>query len=77
MTQFITPRLLYTTLFYVLFISLFIVSKPSFAFDPQTKELIDFGVGSQKTIFPLGVLVAVIAIVSFYIFAVIDVIFSK
>jgi hypothetical protein len=37
-----------------------------------------FGVGgSDKTVFSLGVFVIVIAICSFYIFALLDIIFSK
>ncbi len=71
-----SPRVIYSSLFYVLTIMLLIVSKPSFMFDDQV-ELKRFGVGEKKTIFSLGVFVIVLSILSFYIFCLIDLIFIK
>jgi len=69
-------RVLYSVLFYVLFIVLIIVSKPPFVFDSKG-QLKDFGIGANKTMFSLGVFTVVLAMVSFYIFAVIDLVFGQ
>lgn len=37
----------------------------------------NFGVGSDKTLFSFGVFTVVLAIISFYIFCIIDVVFGK
>ena len=79
--KFLNSRVIYSLLFYLLAILLIIVAKPSTVFlnDGKIKA---FGVGSDadgqpKTVFSLGVFVLVLAVVSFYIFSVIDVIFGN
>jgi hypothetical protein len=77
----LTGRVIYSLLFYILAILLIIVSKPTMIFD-SSGSIMPFGVGltdegKEKTIFSIGVFVIVLAIVSFYIFAVLDVIFSS
>ena len=68
-------RVVYSIVFYILIIVLVIVSKPPFIFEKgQVKE---FGIGPDKTIFSLGVIVVALAIISFYIFAIIDIFFHK
>ena len=72
----INKRLMYTVLFFVLLIILFIVSRPKFLFD-QDGNLIPFGTGEGKTIIPLGIIVIILAFVSFYMFTMIDLVFEK
>jgi hypothetical protein len=76
-SKLVNQRTTYTTLFYVLVVLLIIVSKPTFMFDEHTGDIRPFGVGEHKTIVSLGVMIVGLAIVSFYIFAVIDVMFAK
>lgn len=73
--KFINHRTIYSSLFYVLVILLFVVWKPTFMFDKDGR-IKPFGVGDSKTIFSLGVVVAALAIISYYIFAMIDVLFD-
>lgn len=71
----LSARVLYSTLFFVLASLLVILSKPNFVFTPDG-QLRAFGLGPGATVFPLGVLVAVMAMLSFYVFAVIDLVFG-
>lgn len=71
-------RTIYSSIFYVLSITLIMLVKPSIMFDNDNNKIKQFGVGSdKKTIFSLGVANGVVALLSFYIFTIIDVIFSK
>lgn len=72
----LNKRLLYTLLLFVLTVTLVIVSKPSFVFD-KNGDLIPFGTGDGQTILSLGVLVILLAYLSFYMFNIIDIIFKK
>ncbi len=76
--KFMNGRIIYSLLFYVLSVSLLIVSKPSFMFS-KSGEIKSFGVGGteQRTVFSFGVFIIVLAIFSFYVFALLDIIFSK
>lgn len=71
----LSSRVVYSVLFYILLIVLIILAKPSIMF--KNKELKPFGVGEDKTMFSLGVASVVLAIVSFYVFCIIDLVFSK
>lgn len=73
---FVNSRIVYALLFYILLIVLLIVSKPSVMFE-RDGSIRPFGVGEDKTMFSLGVFSMVLAIVSFYIFCLIDMIFAK
>jgi hypothetical protein len=53
---------------------LIMVSKPSLLYDDDG-EMRRFGVEKHETIFHVGVINVVIAILSFYVFAIIDFIF--
>jgi hypothetical protein len=56
---------------------LIFVAKPSLMFDSHTGQFKNFGIGeTQKTLFSFGVLVVVVALLSFYVFAMIDLIFK-
>jgi hypothetical protein len=70
-----SPRVIYSILFYILSIILIIISKPSLVYD-KNGDVKPFGVGPDKTIFPLGVCVVAFAILSYYVFCVIDLIFG-
>ena len=73
---FVTSRIVYALLFYVLLVILLIISKPALIFE-KDGSIKSFGVGEDKTMFSLGVFITVLAIFSFYIFALVDMIFSK
>ena len=63
-------------MFYILIVTLIFIAKPSLVFDKQ-QQLKHFGIGgTQKTLFSFGVLVIIVALVSFYLFALIDLIFA-
>lgn len=72
----LTSRIIYSLLFYILAVLLIFVSKPTFMFGADG-EVKPHGVGEGKTVFSLGVFVVVMAIASFYIFALLDMIFGK
>ena len=55
---------------------LIMLSKPSVIFE-KNGTLREFGIGYDKTMFSFGVFSVVLAIISFYIFCIIDMVFSK
>jgi hypothetical protein len=55
---------------------LLFTSKPSVMFEPNG-DFKPFGVGTEKTLFSFGIFTTVLAIVSFYIFCIIDMLFKK
>ncbi len=71
----LNTRLLYASVFFVLLILLIFTSKPSLIFDNKG-SLRQFGIGDEKTMFSFGVFTVLFAVVSFYFFCVIDVIFK-
>lgn len=73
--KFVNNRVQYSILAYVLLVSLIIVAKPSLLFD-KVGQVKQFGIGEQKTIFSLGVLVVGLSIFVFYLFAIIDIVFQ-
>lgn len=74
--KYISARIIYSILFYVLLIILIILAKPSVMFE-KDGSLKQFGIGDEKTMFSLGVFTVVLAVLSFYIFCMIDLIFAK
>ena len=70
----LNPRLLYAIVFFVLLIALIFTSKPSLIFN-KDGSLKPYGIGEDKTMFSFGVFTVVLAILSFYFFCVIDIIF--
>lgn len=71
----INSRVVYSLLFYILLMILVIVSKPSIMFNDKG-EVKQFGIGDDKTMFSFGVITCVIAIISFYAFCIIDIVFK-
>mgnify|MGYP003452596851 CR=1 FL=1 len=74
--KFINTRVLYSVLFYILLIVLIIIAKPSVMFELDG-NIKTFGIGEDKTMFSLGVFTVVLAILSFYVFCLIDLVFGK
>lgn len=72
----INTRLIYSVLFYVLVVLLIVTCQPSVAFT-RDGELKGFGVGEDKTLFSFGLCSVVFAILSFFIFCIIDIMFPK
>lgn len=74
--KFLNARVIYSLLFYVLAIVLLFVSKPSVLF-AANGDMKGYGVGEGKTVFSFGVFAIALAILTFYTFALLDVIFQK
>ena len=72
-SHFLSSRVIYSVLFFVLLVMLLIVTKPSFAFAPDG-SVKPFGVGEGKTVFSLGTMVGCMAIICFYVFCLIDIV---
>ena len=72
----LNSRIVYSIVFYVLLMVLIAISKPSVIFE-KDGSLKLFGVGYDKTMFSFGVFSVVLAIVSFYVFCIIDLVFVK
>jgi len=68
-------RVVYSLLFFGLLMMLIYVAKPSQLFSSEG-YVKPYGVGEGKTVISLGVLTVVSAICSFYVFALLDVIFA-
>lgn len=75
MNSYISSRVVYSIAFFVLLMILLFVSKPTIMFDSKG-ELRPFGVGYDKTMFSFGVFTVVLAIMSFYMFCIIDMVFD-
>ena len=71
----IKGRIVYATVFYVLLSVLLVLAKPALIFAPDG-SIKPFGVGTDKTLFSFGVFAVVLAILSFYMFCIIDMVFS-
>lgn len=71
----VNARILYSALFLCLSMFLVFLVKPELIFD-QNEEIKPFGLKKHETLFSLGVFTTLVAILSFYFFAIIDLIFS-
>ena len=69
-------RTIYALLFYVLIVTLIVISKPSLMFN-QSGSVKPFGLGNEKTILSLGIFCAVMAVMCSYVFTLVDVIFER
>lgn len=72
----VNSRIIYSVAFYVLLMVLIFMSKPAVVFD-KDGTIRPFGVGYDKTMFSFGVFSVVVAIMSFYMFCLIDMVFEK
>ena len=74
------PRVAYAIAFFALSLALLVLVRPSFAFTPDGKikpfgvrrPAADDGGGADPTLLPLGVAVVVLAVLSLYLFAMLD-----
>ena len=73
---FVSHRVIYSVSFYVLLVILLFVSSPSLIFESDGR-IKQFGFGENKTMFSFAVFVVSIAFLSYYLFAIIDLIFEK
>jgi hypothetical protein len=73
--KFLSTRVVYSVLFYSLTQLLLVTAKPSVIFE-RNGDIKPFGVGSHKTMFSYGVFSVVLAILCFYVFALIDLVFQ-
>lgn len=64
-------RVIYGTLFFVMFMTLLAVSRPPWLFQ-KDGTVIPFGVGPGKTLFSLGSVTVACALLSIFAFALID-----
>lgn len=71
-----TSRISYSVVVYVMSMILLFISKPDLAFE-SNGELRTFGVSEKKdTIYSVGVLAVTMAIVIYYLFCMIDLLFE-
>jgi|TARA_B110000259_G_C13728720_1_gene287601 hypothetical protein len=73
--NYLSSRIFYAIFLYILILTLVFLKKPKMLFD-DNGEIKQFGVHAGQTIYSIGVLSGVLAIVSFYIFCIIDMIFE-
>lgn len=69
-------RVIYSTMFFTLLVILLYLAKPSVMFEPDG-QLKRFGLDTDQTMFSFGVFTVVLAILSFYLFCIIDVVFKQ
>lgn len=74
MSGYLNTRILYSIFVYLLIMLLIFVKKPKLMYD--NNEIKKFGTGKNETIYSLGVVSLVIAVIVFYIFCLIDMIFK-
>lgn len=67
-------RVVFSVMFFTLCMSVIIVVKPSALFDHHGK-IKEFGVGSDKTIYPMGVVVVLLSTITFYFFSLVDMLY--
>ena len=70
-----TPRVVYSTAFYVLCIALLVAARPSVMFDRSGNPK-PFGIGKRKSVFAFGTACVGLAVLCFYTFALIDLVFN-
>ena len=71
----INGRIIYSTLLFTMLMILVYLQKPTMMFR-RDDALKSFGINKNQTIVSLGVFTIVCAIISFYVFAMVDFIFS-
>lgn len=71
----INKRVLLSITMLILCMVIITVTKPSFIFD-KNGDIKPFGTGNEKSIYSLGVVVAVISVFAFYVFSMMDLMFD-
>lgn len=74
--SFVTNRILFTLLIYLVFLAIVISFKPKFMFD-DNDQLRSFGVDDKSTLFSFGFLSILLPFILYYFFALFDVLFHK
>lgn len=72
-TMYLTSRILYSALFFVLSMILLFVWKPAVAFD-EHKRLKPFGVAEGNSVFSMGVITIALAMTSYILFCLMEII---
>lgn len=65
-------RLVLSIVFFLLSMIVIVSLRPAFLFNEADGSIKEFGVGFDKTIYSLGVVVVTLSILSFYVFSMID-----
>lgn len=73
--KYLSSRIFYAIFLYILVMTLIFLKKPTMFFD-ENGEIKNFGLKKHETIYSIGVLTIVLAIICFYIFCVIDMVFN-
>jgi len=73
--KYLSSRIFYAIFLYILIMTLIFLKKPSMLFE-KNGEIKNFGLKKNETMYSVGVLTIVLAIVCFYLFCVIDMIFK-
>ena len=68
-------RIIYSVTFYILLIILISILKPEIMFN-KDGDIISFGLNKNETLYSFGVFSVLSAIVTFYLFCIIDLIFG-
>jgi hypothetical protein len=73
--KYLQSRIFYSIFLYILILTIVFIKKPSLLFHP-TGEIKQFGLNKNESIYSVGGFSIVLAIICFYIFCIIDIIFS-
>jgi len=71
----VNSRILYSIIFFTLLMLLVVVIRPKIMFD-NNLQMKSFGINKNETIYSFGLFTVVSAILSFYLFCLIDMIFG-
>jgi len=72
--KYLQSRIFYAIFLYILALTIIFIKKPLLLFH-QNGEIKAFGLHKNETIYSIGVMSIVLAIICFYIFCIIDIIF--
>jgi hypothetical protein len=73
--KYLSSRILYSVLLYILLMTLIYTVKPKLIFN-NDGTIKNYGIKDKDTIYSLGVISIVLAIISFYLFCLVDLIFN-
>ena len=73
--KYLSSRIFYAIFLYILILTLIFLKKPKMFFEDDG-EIKQFGLKKEQTIYSVGVFSIVLAIICFYIFCVIDMVFE-
>jgi hypothetical protein len=68
-------RVIFSSVCLMVFMSMVYIFKPEILYT-RDDNLKQFGIGDEKTIYPLGVIVVVLSISLFYLFSFIDIMYA-